>query len=139
MTRGVRTALRLAAAAGLATDAVQHARLAERYDAISATVSQGTLFRVEAAAAALAVLLTFAWRHRLGDLYAWLVTAVGLAALLLYRYVDVGPLGPLPNMYEPVWYPDKTLTAWAQAAAALALTALLVPARRRPAGLPPPV
>ncbi|WP_282203306.1 hypothetical protein [Kitasatospora fiedleri] len=137
MTRAVRAALRLVAAAGLAVDAVQHARLAGRYDAVSAGVSQGTLFRVEAGAATLAVLLVLVWRHRLGDLFAWLVAVGGLGALLLYRYVDVGPLGPLPNMYEPVWFTDKTLTAWSQAVAALALVPLLATARRRPTDLPP--
>ncbi|MFF1908704.1 hypothetical protein [Kitasatospora sp. NPDC058218] len=118
--------LRLIAAAGLAVDAVVHLHLAGRYDAVGATISQGTLFRFEAAAAGLAVLLVLLWRRRLGDLYAFAVAAGGLALLLLYRYVDVGALGPLPDMYEPVWFTDKTLTAWAQGIAAVALAALLV-------------
>ncbi|MFJ9606031.1 hypothetical protein ACIRS1_06685 [Kitasatospora sp. NPDC101176] len=129
--------LRLVAAAGLAVDAAVHARLADQYDAVSASISQGTLFRIEAGAAALAVLLVLLWRHRAGDLYALVVAAAGLAALLLYRYVDVGELGPLPNMYEPVWFTDKTLTAWAQAAAVLALATLLA-LRHRAARHPAP-
>jgi hypothetical protein len=37
---------------------------------------------------------------------------------LLYRYVDVGSLGPLPNMYENTWdVPGKVLSAWAEGAA----------------------
>ncbi|MFF7705060.1 hypothetical protein [Streptomyces lydicus] len=47
-------AARLLAAAGLALDACVHARLAGRYDVITATIGQGLLFRVEAALAALA-------------------------------------------------------------------------------------
>ncbi len=122
VTRGV---LRVLAAAGLAVDAAVHARLAGQYDSVSASVSQGDLFRVEAAAASLAVLLVLFWRHRIGDAFAWAVVAGGLAALLLYRYVDVGALGPLPNMYEPIWFTDKTTSAVAQGVAIVALTALL--------------
>jgi hypothetical protein len=47
-----------------------------------------------------------------------LVSAGGLAAVLLYRYVDVGPLGPLPDMYENTWQvPGKLLSAYAEGAA----------------------
>ena len=42
-----------------------------------------------------------------------------LGAVLLYRYVNVPMLGPFPAMYEPVWFPDKTLSAVAEAVAAL--------------------
>ena len=42
-----------------------------------------------------------------------------MAAVLLYRYVDVPPLGPLPAMYEPLWFPAKTATAIAEALATL--------------------
>ncbi|WP_254552170.1 hypothetical protein [Kitasatospora sp. MMS16-BH015] len=119
------------AAVGLAVDAGVHTHLAHRYDAVSASISQGALFSIEAGAAALAVVLVLAWRRRIGDLFAWLVAVGGLAALLLYRYVDVGAHGPLPDMYEPIWFTDKSLTAWAQGAAALALTVLLVLPRRR--------
>ncbi|WP_208615588.1 hypothetical protein [Streptomyces rubellomurinus] len=121
----------MVAAAGLAVDVAVHARLADQYDAVKATVSEGTLFRAEAAAASLAVLLVLLWRHRIGDAFAWLVAIAGLAALLLYRYVDVGAHGPLPNMYEPIWSTDKTTAAWAQTAAAGALTPLLLWSRLR--------
>ncbi|MEU8512773.1 hypothetical protein AB0C76_14455 [Kitasatospora sp. NPDC048722] len=123
--------LRLVAAAGLAVDAAVHARLADQYDAVGDSISQGTLFRLESAAASLAVLLLLLWRHRAGDVFAWAVAASGLGALLLYRYVDVGAIGPLPNMYEPVWFSDKTLAAWAEGVATAALTILLLLGRRR--------
>ncbi|MFB7909835.1 hypothetical protein ACFC1T_25705 [Kitasatospora sp. NPDC056076] len=129
--QNIETVLRLLAATGLLIDAVVHLRLADRYDAVTATISQGTLFRAEAAAAALALTLVLLWRRPLGDLFAWTVAASGLAALLLYRYVDVGAHGPLPDMYEPLWFADKTLTACAQAVAVLCLTALLAGHRRR--------
>ncbi|MFF0450217.1 hypothetical protein ACFYT4_28160 [Streptomyces sp. NPDC004609] len=116
---------RLIAAAGLAVDAYIHARLADRYDDVSATVSQGDLFRVEAALASLAALLVLVWRRPPSDAFAWLVAAGGLALLLVYRYVDVGKLGPVPNMYEPEWTADKWIAALAQAVTIVATTYLL--------------
>ncbi|MFI6286034.1 hypothetical protein ACIBCM_14955 [Streptomyces sp. NPDC051018] len=116
---------RLIAAAGLAVDAFIHARLADHYDNVSATVSQGDLFRVEAALASLAALLVLVWRRPPSDAFAWLVAAGGLALLLVYRYVDVGQMGPVPNMYEPVWTIDKWIAAVAQAVTVIATTYLL--------------
>ncbi|MFJ7244410.1 hypothetical protein ACIQWA_07135 [Kitasatospora sp. NPDC098652] len=121
-----RALLRLIAAAGLALDAAVHARLAGHYDAVAKTVSEGDLFRAEAAAAALAVLLVLLWRRRAGDLFALAVAAAGLAAILLYRYANVGALGPLPNMYEPIWSTDKATAAFAQGIAVLALSVLVI-------------
>ncbi|WP_308376596.1 hypothetical protein [Streptomyces sp. ISL-99] len=112
-------------------DAYVHAHLADRYDAVSATISQGTLFRIEAALAALAALLVLVWRRAPADAFAWLVAAGGLAALLVYRYVDVGELGPLPNMYEPIWFSDKNIVVAAQALTIAAATGLLLTGRRR--------
>ncbi|SEM01240.1 hypothetical protein [Streptacidiphilus jiangxiensis] len=112
-------ALAVVTAAALAVDAYVHADLAPAYDSIRASVSQGTLFRVEAAAAALAALLVLvARRRRAAWLFAFLVAAGGLAAVLLYRYVQVGAVGPLPDMYEPIWFPEKTASAVAEAVGA---------------------
>ena len=119
--------LRLVTAAGLAVDAYVHADLAAEYDFPGKGISQGDLFRLEAGAAALAALLLILLGTRpLAWAYALLVALAGTGAVLLYRYVDVGALGPLRNMYEPVWYPEKTLSAVAEAAAILtALCGLL--------------
>ncbi|MET7448984.1 hypothetical protein [Streptomyces sp. NPDC005508] len=122
----VRGIVRVVAAACLAVDAYLHAHLADRYDAISSSVSQGTLFRLEAALAALAALLVLVWRRLPGDLFAALVALGGLALLLVYRYVDVGELGPIPNMYEPIWYGEKKATVVVQAVAGLATLYLLL-------------
>ena len=123
--------LRLLTAAGLAVDAYVHADLAATYDPVVKTISQGDLFRVEAGAAALAALLVVLFGTRpLVWGYALLVAAAGLAAVLLYRYADVGAVGPLPNMYEPLWYPEKTASAVAEAAATLTAAAGLLLARR---------
>jgi hypothetical protein len=127
--------LQLIAAAGLAIDAKIHLDLASTYDAIkSSTVSQGDLFRIEGGLAIVAGLLVLVWRRPISALIALGVAGGGLVPLLVYRYYDVGAIGPLPPMYEPVWYPDKTDTLIAQivaAVAALALLVLLVVRKRR--------
>ncbi|MEW2518849.1 hypothetical protein [Actinacidiphila alni] len=124
--RALDVAARLVAAAGLAVDAYVHAKLAGQYDAVTADISQGALFRVEAGLASLAALLVLVWRRPLSAALGWLVAAGGLAALLVYRYVNVGAHGPLPDMYEPVWTPDKRLTVWSQAVATAACSYLLL-------------
>lgn len=111
--------LRLLVAAGLAVDAYVHADLAPVYDGIHGSISQGDLFRIEAGAAVAAALIVLVAGRRAGFGLAFVVSASALAALLLYRYVDVGRLGPLPNMYEPSWFPEKRLAAVAEAAASV--------------------
>jgi hypothetical protein len=134
--RWLRGAARVLAAAGLAVDAYMHAYLAERYDAVAADISQGTLFRIEAAIAALAALLVLVWHRWPVDLFAWCVAAGGLALLLIYRYADIGSWGPFPDMYEPLWYGEKRAAVVAQAVAVVATVFLLLyrpaPRTRRP-------
>ena len=51
---------------------------------------------------------------------AFLVAASALAAVVLYRYVDVGAIGPFPNLYEPTWQvPGKLTSAYAEGIAVL--------------------
>jgi hypothetical protein len=54
---------------------------------------------------------------------------------VVYRYVDVGRIGPVPNMYDPYWQPvGKWLSAVAEvvaAGASAALAGVLTPARGR--------
>jgi energy-converting hydrogenase Eha subunit E len=128
--------LTLFAAVGLGVDAYVHWGLAPRFDtltgAASPHVSQGQLFRVEAALAVVALVLVLLIRNRLGALVAFLVAAGGLAAVLLYAVVDVGGLGPFPDMYDPTWYTEKTISAVAEGVAAIAaLCLLLMPRARR--------
>lgn len=125
-------ALRVVTAAGLACQSFVHFDLASTYDPVrSDLVSQGDLFRVEAAAAALAALLVLVvWRWWAG-LFAAAVAGGGLGAVLLYRYIDVGAVLGLPTMYEPVWYREKTWSAVAEGVAALAALALVAGTRRR--------
>ncbi|MGH3329408.1 MAG: hypothetical protein ACRDPT_16730 [Streptomycetales bacterium] len=131
--------LRLATAAMLAVDAWVHIDDAGSYDADrGGLISQGDLFRVETVVAglvALAVLVPWAqpgWLRVACWAAALMVAGSALGAVLLYRYVDVGVLGPLPDMYEPTWQvPGKLLSACAEAAAViLSLTGLVLDSRR---------
>jgi len=124
-------ALRVLTAAGLAVDAYIHADLAGDYDPVRNSISQGTLFRIEAGAAAFAALLILVTAHRAAWAVAFLVAASALGAILLYRYVNVGNLGPLPNMYEPIWFAKKSTAAAAEAVATAAALAGLVLASMR--------
>jgi hypothetical protein len=123
--------LRVATAAALGVDAAVHWGNAPAYDAVTGTISQGQLFRAEAAAAVVVGLLVLL-RPRTGSwLAALLVASSALAAVLLYRYVDVGALGPLPDMYENTWQvPGKLLSAYAEGAAVV-LAALGLRTHRR--------
>lgn len=111
---------------GLAFDAYAHFDLAANYDSIKTnTLSQGELFRVEGAAAVLAALAVLIRPRRYTALIALAVAAAGVIAVLVYRYIDIKSFGPIPAMYEPVWYSEKTQSAYAEGAAALAAAALL--------------
>jgi len=110
--------LRVGAAAALGIDAVVHWRNASAYDAVRGSISQGQLFRAEAAVAVVVGLLVLVRPRPSSWLAALLVAASALGAVLLYRYVDVGALGPLPDLYENTWQvPGKLLSAYAEGAA----------------------
>ncbi|MFE7296475.1 hypothetical protein [Streptomyces sp. NPDC057579] len=123
-----RILLQVVTAAALAVNAYVHASLAAAYDPVGQHISQGMLFRIEAAVASLAALLILVLGHRrLVWAFAFLVSVSALGAVLLYRYVNVGALGPLPNMYEPAWWPQKASSAIAEAVGAVtALVGFLI-------------
>lgn len=124
--------LRLATAAALGIDAAVHAGDASGYDAVKATISQGQLFRVEAAVAVAAGLLVLIRPRPISWIIAFVVAASALATVLVYRYVDVGQLGPIPDMYENTWsVPGKLLSVYAEGAAVV-LSALGLRVHRNP-------
>jgi len=126
-------ALRIGTAAALAIDAAVHAYNAPGYDDAQVTLSQGNLFRIEAGVACAVALLVLVWPRRSTWIAALLVAASALGAVLLYRYVDVGSLGPLPNMYENTWQvPGKVLSAWAEGAAVVLAGLGLLVHRKHP-------
>ena len=127
-SRVIGWSLRVVTAAALAVDAFVHVDLAGRYDANQGTgpLSQGDLFRIEAVVsglAALALLISGRW---LVWLVAWLVAVSAVGAVLLYRYHDPGELGPLPDMYEPFWFREKSAATLAEGVAVLTATAGLL-------------
>ena len=125
--------LRIATAAALGIDAVVHWQNASAYDAVTGTISQGQLFRVEAVLAVVVGLLVLVRPRPSSWLAALLVAASALAAVVLYRYVDVGALGPLPDMYENTWQvPGKLLSAYAEAAAVVLAGLGLLTHRKHP-------
>lgn len=123
----MRVVLTLLTVAGLAIDAYVHLDLAAGYSTVrTSTLSQADLFRIEAASAIVAALALLARPRRYTALFAFLVSAAGLAAVLLYRYVDIKAIGPFPSMYEAVWYPEKTASAYGEAIGAAAAVAFLI-------------
>jgi hypothetical protein len=79
-------------AAGLITSAVIHFQLAPGYQqAAPGGIGQGNLFRIQASVA--------------------ILSALYVLAMILYRYVQLPAIGPIPSMYEPVWFTEKVVTA----------------------------
>lgn len=127
-----RVIVRVLAVAALSVSAYVHLHLAHLYP-YPGTITGTQLFDIQgvtAAVIALALLVT-------GNRWVWLAASgIGLssfAAVMLYRYVDVGALGPLPNMNDGTWMPspDKPASAVAEALVPLLFGVLLLLDRRR--------
>jgi hypothetical protein len=112
----------------LAIDAYVHFDLASAFAHVkTSTLSQAALFRAEGVVAILAAIGLLAHPRRWTAAFAFLVSASALVAVVLYRYVDVGAIGPIPNMYDPYWLPTgKWVSAIAEGVAAVASGALFV-------------
>jgi hypothetical protein len=121
--------LRAVAGAGLVVDAYVHVDLAPSYAGPGGAFGEQNLFLIEAGLALAAALLVLTSNSRAAALVAALVAAGALAAVLAARYVDLGAIGPFPDLYEPVWYPEKMVAAVGEATALIAATLLFV---RRP-------
>jgi hypothetical protein len=118
---------------GLAIDAFVHFDLASAFAKNkTSTLSEADIFRADstvALIAAAALLLRPRWYTAA---FATLVAAAGTAAVIIFRYVNVGKFGPIPNMYDPYWAPfEKNLSVVGEAAAVVAGVALLVILRRQ--------
>jgi hypothetical protein len=123
----IRAGLIAVAIAALAIDAYVHLHLASSYDSVrSGAISEGDLFRIEAAIAIIAAGALLVRPRWYTALIALVVSVGGVGAVLLYTYVDVGAVGPLPSMYEPVWFPEKTWSAWGEGIGALAALVLFI-------------
>ena len=113
--------LGVAAATCLAIDAYVHFRDAGFYGAVTTSVlSQATLFRVQASLAAAVGLALLIRPSRAWWAAALVIAGSAFGAVMLYRYVNVGTLGPIPDMYEPTWAsPGKLASAGAEGAATI--------------------
>lgn len=131
-------ALRIVVLVGLLLDAVIHLRLAGEYEfAFPEGIGGGTLFRIEAALALVAAIAVLAWGRRPTYLFAFLVAASAFGAVMVTRYLELPAVGPLPGMYEPLWFFEKGVSAAAEAVAALAaLLLLFLPSGTRVASTP---
>lgn len=122
--------LRVVITVALVVDAVVHLRLAGGYQQAAPTgIGAGNLFRIEAAAAIIVAGWVIARGSREAFMGAFGVGLSAVVAVVLYRYVDIPALGPLPGMYEPVWFVEKSLSAVAEAIAATAALVALVVSR----------
>ncbi|MGP4024483.1 hypothetical protein [Actinomadura sp. 3N407] len=116
--------LRLLVAAGLAADAYVHWVFAPDMAFVEGGAIGGDLlFRIQAAVAGVVAVVVLTYASRWAYALAFLVAASAVGAIVLYYYVDVGALGPLPDMYEPVWYAEKTISVVGEGIAALAALA----------------
>ena len=117
----MRLLLRLLVAAGLAVDAYVHWIFAPDMAGVpGGSIGGDTLFYAQAVLAGVVGVLVLAWPRRWTYVVAFLVAASALGAVIIYYYVDLGALGPLPAMHEPVWYAEKTISAVGEGVAALA-------------------
>lgn len=132
--RAISLAFRVLIAAALAIDAVVHLQLAGLYDqAAPGGIGQGNLFRIEAGFAIAAGVLVLVLDRRASFAAAALVLGSGLAAVLVYRYINVPAFGPIPAMYEPIWFAKKIAVTLAEAVGlGLALAGGLVRHRSLP-------
>jgi len=110
-------------AVGLAIDAYVHWDLAPVYAEVRGTIDEGVLFRAEAVLALVTAVAVIATGRRVAYLAGLAVGASALAVMLVARYVDLGQLGPLPDLYDPTWFPEKLLAAFAEGAATAAAIA----------------
>jgi hypothetical protein len=127
--------LRLIVAGGLAYSAYVHYDLHTNYSHNGSSITQGDIFVAQAVAASVAAALVLFVGRAVGWITGFLVATGSFAAVMVYRYVNVGKIGPLPNMYEPIWFTEKSDSAIAEAVAAalslLVLVALAGQARKR--------
>lgn len=113
---------------GLVVDAIVHFDLASAFaNNKTSFISEETIFRIQSTVALIAAAALLLRPRRYTAAFAFLISASAAVAVFVYRYVNVGKIGPLPNMYDPYWAPvGKNLSAVAEVVAALASAALFV-------------
>jgi hypothetical protein len=128
----VRVLLRVVVAGALVTEAAIHIWLALGYQlANPAGIGQGNLFYAESVVAIVVALYVLIRGTRLAFFAALLVLGSALAAVVVTAYVDLPQLGPIPPMYEPVWFVEKSISALVEGVGALLALVSLFFERRR--------
>lgn len=122
-------AMRIAVIAALVLSAYIHLKYAHFYSRVGNDITQGTLFKLQGALAIAAAIALGVNARLIGWGGAALVLVGSFGAIMAYRYINIGAIGPLPSMYEPVWNPQgdhlKVVAAIAEGAgSALALVGL---------------
>jgi hypothetical protein len=122
--------LAVATAALFAIDAYVHFNDAGLYDiGTGGSITEGALFRAQASVAVVVAIALLVRPYWLVWVVAVFAAAGAAGAVYLYTYVDVGRLGPLPDMYEPTWaLPGKRASAVAETVATATALAGLVAA-----------
>lgn len=104
------------AGASLAVSAYVHLHLAKSY-AYPGTISGTQLFVAQGVVALVVAAVLVVTDSR----WAWLAAAVvglaSFAAVMSSRYLDIGAIGPFPDMRDATWHPtpDKPLSAAVEA------------------------
>lgn len=124
-------AVRLVGVVLLAMSAGTHLHLAPLYN-IGPPITTGQLFVAQGVLTALIAL----WLLVRNSVAAWLVATVlmaaSLAAVLASVRLSIPAFGPFPSLYEPIWFPEKVLSALAEGSfVALSLARAAVLRRRR--------
>lgn len=123
--------VRVLVAAALAVSGWLHLDLADIFDVVGEQITLGALFRAQGVAALLvAIWLLVARRSWLPELAALLVGLPSAVAVVLSVYVRVPAIGPLPEVYEPIWYAEKVASAITAGLAAAGAAGLLAVRRR---------
>ncbi|WP_258069852.1 hypothetical protein [Arthrobacter sp. SX1312] len=113
--------------------AVIHFQLAAGFQqAAPAGIGGGNLFRIQGAVAVLAALYVLVRGTQPSFLLAAGVALASLVAVIAYRYIQIPAIGPIPSMYEPVWYTAKTITAVAEGLALILALAAYTLHRKSP-------
>lgn len=107
--------VRVLVALALVIDAAVHLRLAPQMQlAAPGGIGGGWLFRTQAVLALLAVVYLLLRPTRVAYLLAGVVALSAFVPVLLYTYVNVPTIGPIPSMHDPFWTTPKAVSAVAE-------------------------
>lgn len=129
--RTLHLVIRVLLAAALAADAIVHIHLAPGYQlANPGGIGQGNVFYIESGLAILVGLWVLFRGSRPAYFVALVVTASAALAAVASVYVGLPAFGPIPALYEPIWFFEKTVSALAEGAGAVLAIIGLVVGRR---------